>query len=243
MEFRRTRFLKRAAVATLPFLTILSIAAGFVAVTHSQTLSKPPDAVPQLAERANSTRAAGGADVDLVLGQIQEARHWKGKVDSPTDEFLNAVGPQFDRWREVLTELSSADRRADADRICAAIHELQRDWGAKLFPLERFEAFGRDRFVFRDLRIDAAEFFAPVPYYPGDATIVKLFRFSVYRANKVVLRYYLEKSNILEVFYVLTRVDPASNSHAQIKPYGRAAPDYWDLKHNVLNDLARSDTR
>ncbi len=72
-----------------------------------------------------------------------------------------------------------------------------------IFPLATYDAFIRDSFTIDGLRIDAAEFFEPVPFYAGDNSIMKLYRFSVYNGDEVVTRYYLEESKFTaSPFYV-----------------------------------------
>ena len=68
--------------------------------------------------------------------------------------------------------------------------------------------------------------------------MMKLFRFSVYDLNKneVVFRYFLERSNVLGVYYVLGFV--TTNMRGQIHPYGDTCPKYWDLRKHMLSDVS-----
>ena len=185
------------------------------------------------AEETMQAKTVDLAAVEAALKEIQGEYHWKGDITKPTEEFLNAVGPKFDHWGELLSKLSSANQRQEADQICGAIVALRNHWGPDISP---WDAFLRDRFFVGDLRIDAAEFFEPVPYYPGDDKIMKLYRFSLYKGGKVVARYYLEHSNLIgNSYYVLGLSDPTS--HTQVQPYGPNRPTYWALKEKVLQHL------
>jgi hypothetical protein len=180
------------------------------------------------------------ATVEAVLKEIQDEYRWKGKISSPTEEFLNSVGPKFVRWQEILSKLSLANQTEDADRICTSIVNLRNHWGPDIFPSAKYNAFARDTFSVGSLQIDAAEFFEPIPYYPGDDKILKYYRFSVYSGSQVIARYHLEYSNILEPFYVLGRAD--EQRHAQIQTYGGNKPSYWVLKDAVIKDLTTRQT-
>ena len=66
---------------------------------------------------------------------------------------------------------------------------------------------------------------------------MKLYRFSVYdvEKNDVILRYFLERSNITQFYHVLCFMD--SNCHGQVKPFGTEPPPYWEVRQSMLNDL------
>ena len=184
---------------------------------------------------------AGPADkveadkVKSALAEIQDEYRWKGAA-SPAD-FAADANPKFDRWGALLARLSSADQRAEADRICAAIVALWKHLGQDML---RAEAFIRDRFFVDEYRVDAAQFFQPVPFYPGDDKIMKLYRFSLYRGDQVVARYYLEHSQLdgksENSYYVLTFTEP--RTHQQVRPYGPELPTYWALKDAMLQHMA-----
>ncbi len=179
----------------------------------------------------------GAGEVQAVLQEIQAEYRWKGAAATP--EFVAGLAPRFDHWGQVLSRLSESEQRAEADRICAAIVALQNHWGPEMV---RWDAFLRDRFFVGDLRVDAVQFFAPVPIYPGDPTIMKLYRFSLYKEGKVVARYYLEHSQLdgkpENSYYVLGL--STHDSHRQVQPYGRELPPYWSLKQAVLRDLTNT---
>jgi hypothetical protein len=207
--------------------------------TSKETVTKkvappPSDTGPTAA----AAKPVDQATVQAVLKEIAGARSWKTKVSQPTPEFLEAVAPQFEHWRGVLTSLSAAAQHDEADRICAAIVELRDHWGTAIFPSDKFNAFGRDRFEMGAFRVDAAQFFEPMSFHVGDDSIKKLLRFSVYQGEQVVKRYYLERSQMTDQpYYVLGRSDVATGKHQQVQPYGAQAPSYWTLKERMIADL------
>lgn len=84
--------------------------------------------------------------------------------------------------------------------------------------------------------VAAAQFFDPTPFYPGDDSLMKLYRFSVYDGGEVSARYYLECSNLQGDYYVLGRSDATSGAHSQVQPYAKK-PTYWELRARVIEDL------
>ena len=172
--------------------------------------------------------------VRAALAEIEGQYRWK---DAPSrKDFSAAVEPKFVQWAELLARLSSTGQREEADRICAAIVALWNHLGSDLV---RGDAFLRDRFSVGEYRVDAAQFFEPVPFSAGVDMIMKLYRFSLYKDGKVVARYYLEHSQLdgkpANSYYVLTFAEPGS--HRQIRPYGRELPTYWTLKEVVVEHM------
>ncbi len=210
----------------------------FLFIFPSQVNSAEPEKIEPV-ERSVKEQVqimkVDAATVESVLKEIQGEYRWKGLISSPTEAFLDSVGPKFVRWQEILSKLSLADQTEDADRICTSIVNLRNHWGPDIFPSDKYNAFARDTFSVGSLRVDAAEFFEPVPYYPGDDKILKYYRFSVYSSSQVIARYHLEYSNVLEPFYVLGRAD--AQGHSQIQSYGGKKPTYWVLKEAVVKDL------
>ena len=216
---------------------MLTIAALLASCGDKQPAPAAPPPVQKNTESIPGARKVDAVAVESALKEIQSEYRWKGSLAKPTDEFLNAVGPKFTAWQELLTKLSAAGQRQEADQICAAIVALRNHWGKEIFPPEVVDAFGRDRFLVRDLRVDVAQFFEPVPYSPNDSLIMKLYRFSVYKADKVIARYYLEHSKLDgNPHYVLGLSEGAA--HTQVQPYGANPPTYWQLKERVRQHLA-----
>jgi hypothetical protein len=220
------------------FLVIL-----LVLILPSQVIASEPDKL-QSAGRSVKEEAQikkiDTATIESVLKEIQAEYRWKGTIASPTEEFLSSVGPKFARWQEVLSKLSLANQKEEADRICTSIVSLRNHWGPDIFPLAKYNSFARDTFTKGGLQIEVAEFFEPVPYYPGDDKLMKLYRFSVYNGTQIIARYHLEYSNILEPFYVLGRAD--GRGHSQIQACGGKKPTYWVLKEAVIKDLTTRQT-
>lgn len=126
---------------------------------------------------------------------------------------------------------------------------VRNHWGPDLLPNSICNAFVRERIPMtlgsneRQFRIDCAQFFEPVPFYgsqqqqgnPGE--LMKLYRFSVYdlTRNEVVLRYYLERSNVTQLYHVLCFT--CESYRGQVHPYGSEQPSYWDIRQRMLDDV------
>lgn len=98
--------------------------------------------------------------------------------------------------------------------------------------------YGRDIFDVGSYHIQAAQFFHPVPFYPGDDLLTKLYRWPVYDINgTIIYRYYLERSEIIsgQPYYALGK--SYSQGHAQIRPYGKNPPDYNLMKNHIIDNL------
>ncbi|HZP67631.1 MAG TPA: hypothetical protein VFB32_15115 [Rudaea sp.] len=215
----------------------LVMASALLSLVAPAVLAQPAPNAP--AEPA-ATGNVDAASIDAALAEIHDVDHWKqnpgaGDADDP-------LAQAFIRWTKLLTELSRSGQHEAADRICAAIVELH-----DRLPQDKViapshtaaNAFVRDRFRVGERHVDAAQFFAPEPYYPNDPSLTKLFRFSVYEGDKVVLRYYLEHSRFGDDdYYVLGKADPATRAHYQVQPYGAKAPSYWTLLDRVLADMS-----
>lgn len=173
--------------------------------------------------------------LESVIKEIAKEKQWKSKADGPTPELLASVLPKIGRWCDFLMALSAQGKRKEADELARAIVDLRNHLGTKLIPPSRFNAFARDRFKVKEKVVLAAQFFEPVPFYPGDSRLLKLYRFSVYEGKKVVARYYLEKSRLVKDYYVLGHV--SGTRHRQVQPYGERQPTYWELKARVIQDL------
>ncbi|CAF0824443.1 unnamed protein product [Didymodactylos carnosus] len=184
-------------------------------------------------------------DVELILRTIDEAGpEWQQNFKTTPHELTYAIGELFHNCTQALIQLSIlADDndqvkqdRLNAERIVLKLKELRHFLG-DLWP-PNTDSFGRDIFDVGPYHVEAGEFFHPVPFYPGDDFIMKLYRWSVYDTNRtVVYRYYLERSEMTpgEPYYVLGK--SYSNGHSQIQPYGATAPDYNQMKIHVMNDL------
>jgi hypothetical protein len=205
-----------------------------------------PAARAAIAGRPASVRSASTMPVDgdvlaNTLAEIAAARAWRDRVSSDKPEFLADVEPRFGRWREVMGALTRDGRHDDADRVAAAVVALRNHWGAARWPIERYAAFGRDEFFVGELRVLVGQYFEPVDYYEGDPQIKKLYFFTVYEGDRVLLRYHLEYSNIMGPYYVLGSMD--RTSHRQLRPYGSRQPPYRALREVVIADLQAMLTR
>ena len=184
-------------------------------------------------------------DVELVLDTIDKASHdWQRKFQTTTNELIEAIGQLFYNCAQVLIQLSistdnneqTKQNHLNVERIVSKLKELKQSLG-NVWP-EKMDSFGRDIFNVDTYQIEAAEFFQPVPFYPGDDFIMKLYRWSVYDTNgTVVCRYYLERSEMIpgQPYNVLGK--SYANGHAQIQPYGTTVPDYNQMKIDVIKNL------
>ncbi len=189
-----------------------------------------PPAQPPL---ANPGARVDAARIQAALDQIEAGKRTSGAT---ADAVIAQLTPQFESWGALMTELTSAGQHDDADRVAQAIVAMRNAIDPTLFPRNAPDAFLRDRFVVDGHRIDAVQFFEPVRYYPNDPSIMKLYRFSVYSGENVVVRFYLEHSNIAGDYYVLGRAEPSG--HRQVQPYGPRVPTYAEMRSAVLADLA-----
>ncbi|CAF0975756.1 unnamed protein product [Rotaria sordida] len=184
-------------------------------------------------------------DEELILRAIDEAcRDWQQKFTTTTPELRQAIQELFCNCTRALIQLyiyaddndQMKQDRVRAEHIVSKLKELKQSLG-DLWP-PHLDSFARDIFDIGSYHVEAAEFFSPVPFYPGDNLIMKLYRWSVYDTNgTVVYRYYLERSEIIagQVYHVLGK--SYSNGHSQIQSYGSTAPDYYQMKRHVINDL------
>ncbi len=179
------------------------------------------------------------AGVEAALSEIDVS---KRPTSTTSEDLMRDLAPKFQRWAALMTDLSAVGQHAEADRIATAIIEMRNAIDPAFFPRNSPDAFVRDRFPAGPYRVDAAQFFEPVRYYPDDDRIMKLYRFSVYMGETVVARYYLERSTLAEDYYVLGYTDHAV-FHRQVKPYGPHLPSYAELKTSVLADLATHQIR
>jgi len=146
------------------------------------------------------------------------------------------------RGREVMNNL----KKMEADSIVMEMVTVRNRWGTRLLPNSICNAFVRERIPHtvdrRQFRIDCAQFFEPVPFYGSQQTdnpgeLMKMYRFSVYdlTRNEVVLRYYLERSNVTQLYHVLCFT--CDNYRGQVIPYGSECPSYWEVRRHMMEDV------
>ncbi|CAF0752006.1 unnamed protein product [Adineta ricciae] len=184
-------------------------------------------------------------DTEGVVNLLDEAiREWPEKFQTTTDELLANIQRLFGVCTQALIELSNCTDdneqgvkdQANSERIVSKVRELRQSLGSR-WP-EIYNSFGRDIFNVDTYRIEAAEYFQPIPFYPDDDTIVKFYRWSVYDTNgTIVCRYFLEKSEIMpgQPYFVLGKTFPSG--HAQIRPYGSLQPNYNQMKIHLIENL------
>jgi hypothetical protein len=184
-------------------------------------------------------------DGELILRNIDEAcRDWPQKFKTTNNKLIEAIQELFCDSTRALIHLSIViddnqqmkQNQLNAESIVSKLKELRHSLG-DIWP-SNIDSFGRDIFDVGSYHVETAEFFHPVPFYPGDNILMKLYRWSVYDTNGTVIhRYYLERSEIIsgQPYYVLGKSYP--NGHSQIRPYGVTAPDYYQMKSHVINDL------
>ena len=186
-----------------------------------------------------------------IMKELSKAYRWREQFAEPTSEFLALMDRLYMECQLHLTALSSRgdqESRREADTIVSEMVALRNYWGPRLLPSSTCNAFVRERIPLtlgvdqRQFRIDCAQFFEPVPFYgnqqsscPGE--LMKLYRFSVYNmtSNEVVLRYYLERSNITQLYHVLCFMD--ESCHGQVRPYGTEPPTYWEVRQSMVEDV------
>ena len=188
-----------------------------------------------------------------IIANLKKAYEWKSKFETPSQQFLSLMDRLYMECQLHLTALSSQgdlDSRREADVIVNEMIFVRNHWGPKLLPSSICNAFVRERITLtlgveqRKFRIDCAQFFEPVPFYGPSNTqsanhgeLMKLYRFSVYdlSRNEVILRYYLERSNVTQIYHVLCFT--CENYRGQVHPYGTESPSYWEVREHMLKDV------
>ena len=186
-----------------------------------------------------------------LMEELSRAYKWREQFTQPSSEFLTLMDRLYMECQLHLTMLSSRgdpESRREADTIVSEMVALRNYWGPQLLPSSTCNAFVRERIPLtlgveqRQFRIDCAQFFEPVPFYGSQQTscpgeLMKLYRFSVYSlaTNEVVLRYYLERSNVIQLYHVLCFT--CENYRGQVRPYGTEPPTYWEVRQHMLEDV------
>lgn len=183
-----------------------------------------------------------------LMASLKNAYKWRDAYSQPTQEFLTLMDRLFMECQVHLTELSSrdsTDSRKEADAMVQEMIALRNHWGTQLLPPSVCNAFVRERIFItiglQQYRIDCAEFFEPAPFYFSQAQnvgdLMKLYRFSVYdlSRNEVILRYYLERSNVIQLYHVLCYAH--GNQRGQVHPFGTECPSFWELRKYMMNDV------
>ena len=188
-----------------------------------------------------------------IIMHLKKAYEWKTKFESPTQQFLSLMDRLYMECQLHLTALSSRGDikgRREADVIVNEMISVRNHWGPKLLPSSICNAFVRERLTLtlgveqRKFRVDCAQFFEPVPFYGpshsqgnNHGELMKLYRFSVYdlSRNEVILRYYLERSNVTQLYHVLCFT--CENYRGQVHPYGTENPSYWEVRHHMFEDV------
>ena len=218
-------------------------------VEADRGIYRPPQSTDIYALGLDCVKTKRGKE---IMAELQKAYRWREKFSHPTQEFLALMDRLYMECQLHLTALASrgdVESKREADAIVNEMVALRNYWGPQLLPSSTCNAFVRERIPLtlgveqRQFRIDCAQFFEPVPFYgnqqqsstPGE--LMKLYRFSVYNVsrNEVVLRYYLERSNVIQMYHVLCFT--CENYRGQVKPYGTDAPSYWEVRQNMLEDV------
>ena len=211
-----------------------------------QSLSRSPSG-KGLLHRPNPIATITSEKGMQLKEKLKEAYKWKGRYEQPTQEFLGLMDHIFMECQVYLTVLSTKDTpqtRREADALVEEMIAVRNHWGTKLLPVTICNAFVRERIPLtlglQQYRIDCAQFFEPIPFYTSQdqstGELMKLYRFSVYdlTKNEVVLRYYLERSNVVKLYHVLCYT--VGKQRGQVHPYGSECPSYWEIRKHMLGD-------
>lgn len=185
-----------------------------------------------------------------VVRSFKEAYTWKEKYlgSNPSLEFSYKTNVLFNSCEQHLSELSqqlTEETKLECDMIVQELLNLRAHWGPSLLPLSMRNAFVREKVSLtvghlnHRFRIDCIQFFEPIVFYgnsPGKPEdLVKLYVFVVYDLSndeKVVVRYYLERSFLFDFYHVLCYFE--GNGRGQLKPYGHICPSYWVIRQDML---------
>jgi hypothetical protein len=205
-----------------------------------------PDASESTLDATSAPRVSDDSDasvgystlVERTLAEIEAERALGQRTTMTRDAFVSRVRERFDRWASVLTDLSNADHREEADRLAQALASLRQDWSDELFPRSHYDSFVRERARLGEHRIEAAQFFEPTPFEPGGERLVMLFRFSIYSEQDVIRRYFLERRELLgAVYHALSAVESEHQQSRDIEQFDDRSPGYWHIREAVLADL------
>ena len=197
-----------------------------------QVRPAPPAPPPDVNEPPSA------ADVARLLSQIQDVPRWTTMAQNG-DAFM--LGNEFNSWSRAVIWLSRLNRTDEVDRLCDAIVALHARLPTNsVQPRGNIAAisFVRDAFRIGNSRVEVAQYWVPEPYDSNDPTLTKLYRFSVYNGKDEERRYYLEHDRRGEQdSYLLSKIDPKTDAHTAVQPYGHIAPTYWMLLRHVLRDI------
>ncbi len=193
-------------------------------------------------------RTSRGKDLHIAINQAYKL---KERFSEPSKEFLREMDKLFMDVQIYLTELSARQNshpsQKEADALVDELIALRNHWGLGLLPSNVCNAFVRERIQLTvsdvHYRIDCAQFFEPVPFYssptntPNSSELMKIYRFSVYEMsrNEVVIRYYLERSNVVQFYHVLCF--SWGSERGQVHPFGFECPSYWDIRNQMIKDI------
>ena len=197
-------------------------------------------------------------DVDEIINEILYERRWKYdmKIEKVNlAEIEKSLHQGISRWTRLMVILSSSELFTDVERIADAIISLKaylNDLFSKvrhtrnhffLFKTLRclFQkkiSFTRDIFRVHNLAVSCVQYVEPMKFYPSSNFVYKHMAFLVFQDNKVILRYYLESTNIFESYYVLCSMSSDMLVHKQIKQYGNVKPKYSELKRMIILDIS-----
>ena len=214
---------------------------------HSRSsLNSPKRTISSFTGGKPKIRTTRGKDLHNA---IKQAYKLKGRYSDPSKEFLREMDKLFMDVQIYLTELSARQNaktsHKEADALVDELIALRNHWGPRLLPSNVCNAFVRERIQLTvsdvHYRIDCAQFFEPVPFYtsPGTPTsseLMKIYRFSIYEMsrNEVVVRYYLERSNVVQLYHVLCF--SWGSERGQVHPFGAECPSYWDIREQMMID-------
>ena len=141
-----------------------------------------------------------------------------------------------------LSFYNSEEAHKEADTIVTELIALRNHLGEKLI---QWSGFTREQIKVAETkyRIDCIQYFEPVPYYAhrlkDQAGVMKLYTFKVndLSSNEVIMYYHLEKTNVLQEYYVLCYAWVSNNvqHRGQLVPYNEECPSYWTLRKDVLH--------
>lgn len=104
---------------------------------------------------------------------------------------------------------------------------------------QNVDAFLIDVFQVGPHTVKTEHYFSPQPFYPS-ATFTSLrkhVKFTVYAADQVIRRYFLESSEYCALNYVLGSSSADYKLHRQLDNYGTGRPTYMRMKNVVVEDL------
>ncbi|KAG4070848.1 hypothetical protein HA402_011074 [Bradysia odoriphaga] len=178
-------------------------------------------------------------DIEKLIDEIRSERHWREDGAGNIEQFLDHIAKQLSSWAQRMIKLCNEKKYDDHEKVVKEIVEL-RIHIDNVFPKD-VDTFVIDVFAVGPYRVITEQYFSPQPFYPNDdfTSLRKHVKFTVFVANQVIRRYFLESTEYERLHYVLGSSSSDYSLHRQHIPYCAIRPTYVEMKNDVIEDLTR----